>query len=84
MPEMKIGEVFKFFAKPMVAAIRLTAGTLAKGDRLRFVGFTTDFETVVESMQEEHAVIESAGRGQLVGIQVPERCRPGDEVYKID
>jgi translation elongation factor EF-1alpha len=84
MPETKIGEVFKFFAKPMVAAVRLTAGTLTKGDRLRFAGFTTDFETVVESLQEEHAVIESAERGQLVGIQVPQRCRPGDEVYKID
>jgi len=84
MSESKVGEVFKFFAKPMVAAIRITGANLAVGDRLHFAGFTTDFETTVESMQEEHAVIESAGRGQTVGIKVPERCRPGDEVYKID
>ncbi|MCB2192993.1 MAG: translation elongation factor-like protein [Deltaproteobacteria bacterium] len=84
MSESKVGEVIKFFAKPMVAAIRITSGTLAVGDRLHFAGFTTDFEAAVESMQEEHAVIETAGLGQTVGIKVPERCRPGDEVFKID
>jgi putative protease len=83
MSESKVGEVVKFFVKPMVAAIRITAGTLAKGDRLHFAGFTTDFEATVGSMQEDHAVIETAGLGQTVGIQVPERCRPGDEVFKI-
>ena len=84
MSESKVGEVIKFFAKPIVAAIRITAGTMAKGDRLHFAGFTTDFESTVDSMQEEHATIETAGLGQTVGIQVPERCRPGDEVYKLD
>lgn len=84
MSESKVGEVIKFFAKPMVAAIRITGGSLEKGDRLHFAGFTTDFEATVESMQEEHATIEKAGLGQMVGIQVPERCRPGDEVFKQD
>ena len=84
MSESKVGEVIKFFVKPMVAAIRITGGSLAKGDRLHLAGFTTDFEATVDSMQEEHATIETAGRGQTVGIKVPERCRPGDEVFKID
>ncbi len=82
MSESKVGEVVKFFAKPMVAAIRLTAGSVAVGDELHFAGFTTDFEAKVGSMQEEHAAITSAGPGQTVGIQLPERCRPGDEVFK--
>ncbi|MCF8034778.1 MAG: hypothetical protein K9K66_14055 [Desulfarculaceae bacterium] len=82
MSEQKVGEVFKFFAKPMVAAIKITAGEVAVGDVLHFAGHTTDFDAPVDSMQEEHGGIEQAGPGQMVGIQVPERCRPGDEVYK--
>lgn len=84
MSEQKVGEVFKFFAKPMVAAIKVTAGTVAVGDTLHFAGHTTDFDAPVDSMQEEHDTIDQAGPGQLVGIKVPERCRPGDEVYKKD
>ena len=82
MSEQKVGEVIKFFAKPMVAAIKVTAGSIAVGDTLHFAGHTTDFDAPVASMQEEHDTIESAGPGQMVGIQVPERCRPGDEVFK--
>lgn len=82
MSESKVGEVINFFAKPMVAAIRITAGSVAVGDRLHVIGFTSDFEATVGSMQEEHVGIETAGPGQTVGIQLPERCRPGDEVFK--
>jgi putative protease len=82
MSEQKVGEVIKFFVKPMVAAIKVVAGSIAVGDTLHFAGHTTDFDAVVSSMQEEHNSIDSAGPGQMVGIQVPERCRPGDEVLK--
>ncbi len=83
MEEVTVGNVVKFFAKPSVAAIEITAGTIKKGDRLRFVGHTTDFETQVDSMQEEHATIEEAGVGQMIGIKVPDRVRPGDRVLKL-
>ena len=83
MPEEKIGKVVKFFAKPMVAAVEITAGDIKVGDRLHFTGFTTDFETQVASMQEEHQSIDQAGVGQMVGIKVPERVREGDEVLVV-
>ena len=83
MPEEKIGHVMKFFAKPMVAAIEVTAGAIKVGDRLRFSGHTTDFEMDVASMQEEHHDIEEAGVGQLIGIKVPDRVREGDQVLKV-
>jgi len=35
MPEEEVGRVIKFFAKPMVAAIEVTAGTIKVGDTLK-------------------------------------------------
>ena len=83
MPEEKVAEVMHFFAKPMVAALEVSAGSIAVGDTLRFVGHTTDFSTQVASMQEEHQSIETAEVGQQVGIVVPERVREGDQVFKV-
>jgi len=83
MPEEKIGQVIKYFAKPMVAAVEVTAGSVRVGDRLHFAGHTTDFETEVDSIQEEHASLEEAKPGQMVGIKVPDRARAGDQVFKV-
>ncbi len=83
MPEEKVGRVMKYFAKPMVAAIEVTDGTIKVGDRLHFAGHTTDFETEVVSMQEEHQSLDEAHAGQKIGIKVPDRVREGDEVFKV-
>jgi len=83
MPEEKIGKVSKFFAKPMVAAVEVTAKTIKVGDTLHFMGFTTDFTTQIASMQEEHQSIQEAGVGKMVGIKVPDRVREGDEVFLV-
>ncbi len=83
MPETKIGEVIKFFAKPCVAAIKMTGGVLAIGDRVKFKGHTTDFEDTISSMQVENRPVEKATSGDLIGIKVKEKVREGDEVFKI-
>ena len=81
--EVKVGEVMKFFAKPSVAAIKITAGEIALGDTLHFVGHTTDFEETISSMQIENKDIQKATVGDLVGIKVTDRVRDKDQVYKI-
>ncbi len=84
MPEkQKVGIVFKYFAKPMVAAIKLTDGALKTGDRISVEGFTTNFEMDVKSMQVEGKSIENAGKGSSIGIKVKDRVRPHDIVYKL-
>ncbi len=83
MEEVIVGRVIKFFAKPMVAAVQMTAGSIKLGDRVRFRGYTTDFEASVSSIQEEHESLEEAAAGQMVGLKVPERVREGDRVLKI-
>ncbi len=79
----KIGVVFNYFAKPMVAAIKLTDGDLEVGDRIYIKGHTTNFEQIVESMQIEGRDIKSAKKGASIGIKVNERVRPNDIVYRI-
>jgi putative protease len=83
MSEMKVGEVVKFFAKPSVAAIKVTEVTLNTGDTVRFKGHTTDFKEEIKSMQIENVTVEKAEAGQLVGIKVKDRVRGGDTVYKV-
>jgi putative protease len=82
MPEIEIGRVTDFFARPVVAGIELT-GTLRVGDRIHIKGHTTDMELVVESMQIHNVNVTEASAGQAVGVKVPDRVRRGDRVYKV-
>ncbi len=82
MPEVEVGKVSDFFAKPVVAGIQLT-GTLRVGDRIHIKGHTTDLELIVESIQIERVDIIEGKPGDAIGIKVPDRVRPGDAVYKV-
>jgi len=83
MTDIKVGVVKNYFAKPSVAAIEVTGGELQIGDVIRFKGHTTDFKQEVNSIQEEKQTIDKAVKGQLIGIQVKERVRENDLVYKV-
>jgi len=83
MAEEKIGEVVKFFAKPSVAAVKITAGELNVGDKIKYSGHTTDFEETIDSMEIDNEKVEKAVPGDYIGVKVIERVRPGDEVFKI-
>ncbi|OGN96458.1 MAG: translation elongation factor-like protein [Chloroflexi bacterium RBG_13_51_36] len=82
MPDVEIGKVTDFFAKPVVAGIELS-GTLKIGDRIHIKGSTTDIEMAVESMQIDRIDITEGKPGDLVGIKVLDRVRRGDKVYKV-
>ncbi|MBI2873411.1 MAG: translation elongation factor-like protein [Chloroflexi bacterium] len=82
MPEVEIGTVTDFFARPVVAGIKLSQ-TLKVGDRIHIHGHTTDVETTVESMQLDNVNVTQATAGQIIGVKVTDRVRPGDHVYKV-
>ncbi|RLD93340.1 MAG: translation elongation factor-like protein [Aquificota bacterium] len=84
MAEVEVGRVNKFFGKVSVAAVEVTQGTIKVGDQLHFKGATTDFTIQVDSMQIDRVPVEEAKPGDLVGIKVPERVRPGDRVYQVE
>ena len=82
MPELEVGKVVDFFAKPVVAGEELT-GTLKQGDTVRIAGATTEMEFVLESMQIDRVDMAEAKAGDVIGIKVSERVRRGDKVYKV-
>jgi selenocysteine-specific translation elongation factor len=82
MPEVEIGKVSTFFARPVVAGIDLTS-TLKAGDTIHIKGHTTDVELTVESMQIDNVDVQQGNAGDSIGVKVPDRVRPGDHVYKI-
>jgi len=82
MSETEIGKVTDFFAKPVVAVMQLT-GPLRIGDKISIKGSSTDMELPVKSMQIDRVSVTEARAGDLVGIEVPDRVRRGDKVYKL-
>ncbi len=83
MAEELIGKVTHYFGKAQVAAIEITEGGLSVGDTIHIVGNTSDFSQQVDSMQIEHAQVESVKVGDQVGISVIDQTREGDKVYRV-
>src|SRR6267143_4869518 len=79
----KVGEVFHFYTKIGVAAIRVTDDGIAIGDTVQIQGPSTNLEQTVEALQIEHALVSRAAPGQEVGMKVRDRVREKDFVYKL-
>lgn len=78
----KIGRVSHYYDKIGVAIVELDA-TLSVGDKIKFVRGGEDmFEETVESIQIEHEKVESASKGQVIGLKTEKMVKPGAEVYK--
>lgn len=83
MAEKKIGEVFKFFSKQGVAAVKIIQGELRVGDTIRIIGHTTNLTEVVISMEVNNCKVERAAVGDSAGIKISDRAREGDSVFKV-
>ncbi len=80
--EKLIGKITHYFANIGVAVLDLDE-ELRAGDRIRIKGGETDFEQGVESMQVEHQNVETAKKGDSVGLKVDQKVREGYKVYKL-
>ena len=83
MAENEVGMVVNFYAKPCVAAVKVTHGTIKTGEFLKYKGYTTDFTEIVSSIEIDNKSVEIAKEGDLVGVKVKERVRENDKVYKV-
>jgi translation initiation factor IF-2 len=83
MDYIKVGKVTHFFDKINVAAIEINDGTIKIGDKIRIGEFGTGLEQEVESMQVEHQAVETAKKGNEVGLKVVSAVKSGEDVYKI-
>ena len=75
-----IGVVTHYYDHLGVAIAKFNRGVKV-GETIHFKGSHTDFSQTVESMQYDHKDIESAKKGQEVGVKTNEKVREGDEVY---
>lgn len=80
-PGQSIGSVTHYFGHLSVAAVTLT-DTLRVGDRIHIKGHTTNVEQSVDSMEVEHAKVDSAGPGDDVALQVIDHVREHDQIYR--
>jgi putative protease len=82
-PGERIGVVTHYYGTPMVAIVKLEAGTLRVGDTIHIRGHTSDFSQRVESLQVEHAPVNEVGPRDDFGIKVVQHAREHDVVYKL-
>ena len=79
----KVGKVTHYYGKIKVAIVELDAD-LSIGDKIKFVRGGEDlFEQEVKSIQIEHKKIETAKKGDVIGLQVEKEVKEGAEVFKI-
>ena len=82
-PGERIGIVTHYYGNPMVAIVKLEAGTLRIGDSIHIRGHTSDFSQRVESLQVEHAAVNEVGPNDDFGMKVVQHVREHDVVYKL-
>jgi len=82
MEKKLVGKVTHFFGKISVAVVDLTAELRAR-DRISIEGPAGVVEQLASSMQIDKAPVESAGRGQSIGLKVDSRVKEGDLVYLL-
>jgi len=80
--EKLVGRITHYYSRIGVAVVELT-GTVKVGDTIRIKGGIRDFEQTIDSMEIEHQKVEVATKGQSIGLQVIEKVRENDLVYKV-
>jgi GTPase len=83
MDELLIGRITHYFPHVSVAVVAVTADELRVGDSIRVLGSTSNFTQRIHSMEMDHTPVETAQFGELVGIQLTERARVNDLVFRV-
>lgn len=77
-----IGVISHYYSHIKVAVVKLT-GAIKVGDKIKVKGHTTDFEQEITSMQKDHKSIDTAKKGEEIGLGVVDKVRDHDQVFKV-
>jgi len=80
--ENVVGAVTHYFPHVRAAVIKLKT-TLSVGDTIKIKGHTTDFTQKISSMQIDRVSVDSAKKGQEIGLLVDSRVRQHDVVSRV-
>jgi GTPase len=75
-----IGKVTHYYDKLGVATVDL-AGTLKVGDQIKIEYKDDTFNQEVSSMQKDYQPVESAKKGEVVGIKMDKKTHEGAIVF---
>lgn len=77
-----IGSVTHFYNHIKVAVVKFKQD-MKVGAQVSFKGATTDFKSVIASMQVDHKPVKLAKKGKQVGIKVQKKVRQGDLIFPV-
>lgn len=83
MKRIQVGVVDHFYSKSKVAIVNLKHRSLEMGESLLIEGETTYLEQEVDSLEIDGSRIESADKGQSVGLKTNQKVRKNDKVYVL-
>jgi putative protease len=83
MDRKKIGRITHYFTKIGVGVVELS-DEVKVGDKIVIEGPTTSFEQEITSMQIENESVDVAKAGESIGLEVKDRVRESDIVYKLE
>lgn len=78
-----VGKITHYYDSLEVGIIELV-DSLKVGDKIKIKGHTTEIDQGADSMQVDHKDVDSAKKGDVIGIKVNGRVREGDKVYKAE
>lgn len=78
-----IGKITHYYSKIGVGIIELKSG-LKVGDKIKIKGHSTDIEQDIDSIQIDHKDVETAKKGDVIGLKVSDKVREGDQAYKAE
>jgi len=80
MERKRIGKITHFFPKISVAVVELE-DSAKNGDTIEIEGHGKSFEQKIGSMQVNHQPVESAKKGDAIGMKVAQEVKVGDVVF---
>ena len=83
MAEREVGKITHYYSNIGVAIVDVS-DAISVGDKIHIQGATSDFEQEVDSLQIEHESVETAEKGQVIGLKVGEKTRGGDKVFVVE
>jgi len=79
-----LGHVLKYYSKIGVAEISVDLNGVKLGDEIQVESEATGFLNFkIESMHGSAGAVESASKGDIIGVKTPAPLKKGDRVYKF-
>ena len=78
-----IGEITHFFPRIQVCVLSVSAGSIKVGDQILISGKERRFTQKVASLQIESVNVQTARRGDLVGLKLDKPAQVGNKIFKV-